>query len=416
LSQVAQRQLPPLVDMGANGREQKSNTPSPPEGSAQQSCPEPPHETQLEPSHTALVAVQLSPLQHDWPSPPQVPHAPLLQVPRPPVHDVPLALQLLPTQQPPLSQELPSQQGWLVPPQVWHESELPPPLSSTQVVFDAEHNEGVPSTAGGQQVWPTPVPPQPPHDPMRPHVVVPQLSGVGTLSLTQVRVVTSQQTPSDPSDAGAQTLSAQQGWPCAPHALQVPFKQTLVVAVLAPAQLRPLGTQLSPLQQPPSLQVELAQQGWPTPPQVRQPVAVQTLPVLQAVPGCTQWPPEQPHGQEASAQLPPSMSVGPTPPRSGGETPARSSGALDRSEPPAPARSWCALARSPPPPTEMKPSALPVYCRLLRVQPPNNSAQRKMVGPRITRAMLTLPDFGRARRDPIDFSNARDLGDIVEVR
>jgi hypothetical protein len=222
----------------------------------------------------------------------------------------------------------------LVPPQAWHESELPL-LLSTQVVLDAEHNDGVPLVLGGQQVWPTPVPPQPPHDPMRPQVVVPQVWPFPT----QVRVVMSQHTPSGELSDGAQTSSAQQGWllgivaeAMLPQAVQLPFKQTFIVVAVLPVQLRPLATQESPLQQPPSLQVELAQQGWPAPPQVRQPAAVHTLPVPQAVPGCTQCPlPEQPQGQAASAQLPGAMSVGPTPARSPGETPDRSCGALVRS-------------------------------------------------------------------------------------
>jgi hypothetical protein len=111
LSQLPQRQLPPAVDCGANGREQKSNTPSPPEGSPQHNSPLPPHDTQLDPSHTALVAVQTSPLQQLCPNPPQLPHEPLLQVPRPLVQLVLLALHVPCTQQPPLSQELPSQHG-----------------------------------------------------------------------------------------------------------------------------------------------------------------------------------------------------------------------------------------------------------------------------------------------------------------
>jgi hypothetical protein len=60
----------------------------------------------------ACVLVLVPLLQQAWPGPPQVPHEPFEQVPvLYGVHEPPGDTQRLPTQQPPASHELPSQQG-----------------------------------------------------------------------------------------------------------------------------------------------------------------------------------------------------------------------------------------------------------------------------------------------------------------
>jgi hypothetical protein len=64
-------------------------------------------------------------VQHAWPGPPQVPHAPFEQTPPPiPTHAPPGAMQMPATQHPPPVHELPSQQLWPGLPQV----EVAPPL------------------------------------------------------------------------------------------------------------------------------------------------------------------------------------------------------------------------------------------------------------------------------------------------
>jgi hypothetical protein len=63
------------------------------------------------------LAVQVLPLQQDCPMPPQEPQLPAAQVLLIMGQEVPLPVQLLPTQQPPEAQALAAQQGWPGPPQ-----------------------------------------------------------------------------------------------------------------------------------------------------------------------------------------------------------------------------------------------------------------------------------------------------------
>jgi hypothetical protein len=69
--------------------------------------------------HWVPTAVQLKPPQQLWPGPPQVPQAPLVQVPGTVPQAAPSATHLPATQQPPCPQALPAQQASPVVPQFW---------------------------------------------------------------------------------------------------------------------------------------------------------------------------------------------------------------------------------------------------------------------------------------------------------
>lgn len=101
---------------------------------AQQTCPDPPQGAQVPFEHATALAVQLSARPPVWvqqgcPLPPQVPQEPLAQVP-PTEHSVPLATQVLFTQQP-LPHELALQHASPGPPQATQVPAPPPPPEQT---------------------------------------------------------------------------------------------------------------------------------------------------------------------------------------------------------------------------------------------------------------------------------------------
>ncbi len=81
----------------------------------QQGPPSSPHLAQMPEVHLVPGAVHTEPVleaQHGWPGPPQLPQAPLLQMPLPRLMQAPpTAMQMSETQHPPPLQPLPSQQG-----------------------------------------------------------------------------------------------------------------------------------------------------------------------------------------------------------------------------------------------------------------------------------------------------------------
>lgn len=82
---------------------------------AQHAWPAPPQAWQVglaPPVHAVLGAVQVVLLQHGWFVPPQVPQLPFAHMPPTVGQVLPLPVQTLATQQPPLAQVLPGQQAW----------------------------------------------------------------------------------------------------------------------------------------------------------------------------------------------------------------------------------------------------------------------------------------------------------------
>jgi hypothetical protein len=88
----------------------------------QHAWPVPPQATHIMLEHVAPGPVQVMPPpvpQQLWVSAPQVPHEPFMHMPDvpPPVQVDPAAMQVPPTQQPPLLQVFAAQQSWPGPPQ-----------------------------------------------------------------------------------------------------------------------------------------------------------------------------------------------------------------------------------------------------------------------------------------------------------
>jgi hypothetical protein len=115
----------------------------------QQAWPAPPHAVQVEPPkvptvHVVLLAVHVLLLQQESLAPPQLPQAPLAQVPPPTElgQSAALATQVPLTQQPPPVQVLPAQHTWPAPPQV---EALVPPVPTTPPVPNTPPVDGPPA-------------------------------------------------------------------------------------------------------------------------------------------------------------------------------------------------------------------------------------------------------------------------------
>src|SRR5262245_53512656 len=98
--------------------------------------------------HRVLPSVQVSPAQHAWPRPPQVPHEPLLQVPAParPAQASVSPTQTLFTQQPSPPHCPAMQQGCPLPP---HASHFPTPSP-------VQFRVGIAQVLLAQHAWPEP--------------------------------------------------------------------------------------------------------------------------------------------------------------------------------------------------------------------------------------------------------------------
>jgi homeobox protein ESX1 len=118
-----------------------------------------PQTAQLPPWQRVLEAVQMEPPQQVCPGPPQVPQAPIVQMPAtPPPQALPWATQMLLTQQPLPPQALPGQQA------------CPGPPQAGPSAFGAS----AAGTSTGASVTPEPpLPLTPPVPPLPPVVVVP---------------------------------------------------------------------------------------------------------------------------------------------------------------------------------------------------------------------------------------------------
>src|ERR1039457_983344 len=115
----------------------------------QHDCPAPPHAVQVEPPkvptvHLVLLAVHVLLLQHGSLTPPQLPQAPLAQVPPPTAFGqvAALAIQAPLAQHPPPVQTLPAQHTWPAPPQV---ETVAPPVPKAPPVPSAPPVDGPPA-------------------------------------------------------------------------------------------------------------------------------------------------------------------------------------------------------------------------------------------------------------------------------
>jgi hypothetical protein len=237
----------------------------------QHAWPGPPQVEQVLPWQTWPLAVQSAPWQHCAPPAPQLEQAPLVQVPWLLPQAALAATQVVPVQHPALPQVEFAQHAWPAPPQAVNvppRHTVPPgPLapSGMQVLVVASRHapppQGVPVVHAGSSG-----PPQGAQDPAEHASVAP-----------------------------LQALPAQQGWPRPPHAAHwLEARHRSPAAQLLPAVMHWF---VLVLQQPPA-QFEPWQQGWPGPPHARHWLFEHDAPAPQALPGQQGWP-GPPHAVQA---------------------------------------------------------------------------------------------------------------------
>jgi hypothetical protein len=221
----------------------------------QQGWPAAPQATHALFWHSVFAAVQV-PLQQGWPAPPQLPHAPFWQTPRLVPQELPLLMQLPPTQQPPALHALPAQQTSPPPP---HAAQVPTPAPLQTELVSVQTRPVQQGAPTEPQVWQRP----PRHcTPAPMHVRLAQQGWPARPQATQVPLTQAVSGSLQPTPPGQQAV------PLVPHAMHAPATQ------VPPVQAVPAAMQVPFWQQPPEAQVLPAQQAPPAPPQPRSGITI----------------------------------------------------------------------------------------------------------------------------------------------